>query len=1007
MRILINNEEHDDLCVGIDLGTTNSVLATINTRANGNIVSKVLGIERAVGTFNMGQDVRFEMRNGETLPSCVYYNEEKAFAPVVGDFAKSRYSLRPHLVAKSIKSQMGNAFAQGLSPDIPDKTPAEISAQILKHMIRCATRAFHQRRIEDAVITIPANFDSIMRSATLKAAELAGIKIYNRNGDLRSILLEEPHAVIYDLVNQVRNGEIASQILDFSTEKIVMVFDLGGGTLDITLHAISCVDSTKDVLIVKNLAINPYTPLGGDDFDKALAREMFSRYVKKYSSHPTIQQKIRSQESNVMAQLLSNAEFLKIKVSMDKSGSFGTVDDFSDAWGDDVNSDEYEIGLNIGSTGVAYDDVFRLQEFEEVLKPFMGEEFSYNDFKRLDEISATANTQNIIFPILNVLAKCAKKLGRDDFKIDAVIMNGGMSRFYMVRERLTKFFGFDPIVALDPDQSVARGAAVYHYFLHKYEETVSKYNAEYSPKNLDEYNKKLEEEKGRVDETPQIETVTENFNAQEISKVQESSKVQREIQPKKNIEPKPPTVPRLYINPMRFILPDSLYLVTEDRDGNKTYEEIIEAGTELPYESKRFTGFSLPKNTTKFHVPIARKNLNGEFKTIARGEISFLDRAAYKTIQAFVSFTVQINEQKILHMRASTYSDEACTQKIDEGTAEILVATHAEMPLSKVARTHGTTQNIPVPRVEKFVDPVQTLQRMLDFCRKIDRAKQNHNHHDDSKFSEYVRREKAEIFSASNPEDFAEPILKLVEDNLKNESFKLNVAVIGRKIGMHWTAAQRRRFAYFCMMELSNEINGFGIGLRGAAVNTKIQAIQALYMCGSESDLESLSRLHQYSQLRNACLYTHAMTKTDVDWIYEKFNEDYRNTLRGRRGNIQYSVRVLGYAYRLDERPTICSVKKSAIVEQICKFVEMRAGNLVDVNNCIIALGALCDQRFKNPLDMKIVARVQKLLDDLNGIYEPLEYLRLSTNVQLAQKMIEGSTLSEEEEEILLIKISD
>ena len=58
-------------------------------------------------------------------------------------------------------------------------------------------------------------------------------------------------------------------------------------------------------------------------------------------------------------------------------------------------------------------------------------------------------------------------------EVDAVIMNGGMSRFYMVINRLKKFFGFDPIVALDPDQAVARGAAVYHYFLHKYDKELA------------------------------------------------------------------------------------------------------------------------------------------------------------------------------------------------------------------------------------------------------------------------------------------------------------------------------------------------------------------------------------------------------------------------------------------------------------------------------------------------------------------------------------------------------
>ena len=89
--MIINGEEHNDLCVGIDLGTTNSVLATINLKANGDIVSKVVGIERAVGMFNIGQNIKFEMKNEEILPSCVYYNEEKNYIPIVGDFAKSRY----------------------------------------------------------------------------------------------------------------------------------------------------------------------------------------------------------------------------------------------------------------------------------------------------------------------------------------------------------------------------------------------------------------------------------------------------------------------------------------------------------------------------------------------------------------------------------------------------------------------------------------------------------------------------------------------------------------------------------------------------------------------------------------------------------------------------------------------------------------------------------------------------------------------------------------------------
>ena len=122
--MIINGEEHNDLCVGIDLGTTNSVLATINVKPNGDIVSKVVKIDRAVEMYNvLGQGAKFTIKPNLILPSCVYYNDEKNYQPIVGDFAKGRYPLRPYLVAKSVKSQMANAEVKGLSSNVPDKLP--------------------------------------------------------------------------------------------------------------------------------------------------------------------------------------------------------------------------------------------------------------------------------------------------------------------------------------------------------------------------------------------------------------------------------------------------------------------------------------------------------------------------------------------------------------------------------------------------------------------------------------------------------------------------------------------------------------------------------------------------------------------------------------------------------------------------------------------------------------------------------------------------------------------
>ena len=454
--MLINNEEHNDLCVGIDLGTTNSVLATVNLKANGDIVSKVVDLPRAVDVYNSAAGkARLNMQKQPLLPSCVYYREERGYEPLVGDFAKNQYALRPHLVAKSIKSQMGSAHAEGLADEIMDKTPAQVSARILQHMLREASKIY-RTEIKDAVITVPANFDSVMCQATRDAAALAGIQITNKDGSERPVLLSEPNAVIYDLINQVQNGEISNHIIDLNSEKNVLVFDLGGGTLDITMHKIKRREDCPDVLKVDEIATNRYTLLGGDDFDRAIADVMFEHYQKQYSTSPMVVRKLQQEKKAIMPQLLNYAEELKLELSERQRADSGYAADDDFIWYDE----EFPVGGNMGGIGYAYDDSFTQEDVEKILQPFMGQSLQFADYKKIDSLQ---DTKNIIYPILDVLQKSAAKLA-GEVKVDAVIVNGGMSKFYMVINRLREFFGLEPIVALDPDQAVARGAAVYHYY---------------------------------------------------------------------------------------------------------------------------------------------------------------------------------------------------------------------------------------------------------------------------------------------------------------------------------------------------------------------------------------------------------------------------------------------------------------------------------------------------------------------------------------------------------------
>lgn len=454
--MLINNEEHNDLCVGIDLGTTNSVLATVNLKANGDIVSKVVDLPRAVDVYNSAAGkARLNTQKKPLLPSCVYYREEYGYEPLVGDFAKNQYALRPHLVAKSIKSQMGRAAAEGLADEITDKSPAQVSARILQHMLREASKIY-RTEIKDAVITVPANFDSVMCQATRDAASLAGIQVTDKDGSERPVLLSEPNAVIYDLINQVQNGEISNHIIDLNSEKNVLVFDLGGGTLDITMHKIKRREDCPDVLKVDEIATNRYTLLGGDDFDRAIAEVMFEHYQRQYGAHPKIVRKLQQEKKAIMPQLLNYAEELKLELSERRQAESSYASDDSFGWDDEEDAEEFFVGGNMGGIGYAYDDSFTQEAVEKILQPFMGKNLQFADYKKIDSLQ---DTKNIIYPILDVLQKSVAKLA-GEVKVDAVIVNGGMSKFYMVTDRLREFFGLEPIVALDPDQAVARGAAV-------------------------------------------------------------------------------------------------------------------------------------------------------------------------------------------------------------------------------------------------------------------------------------------------------------------------------------------------------------------------------------------------------------------------------------------------------------------------------------------------------------------------------------------------------------------
>lgn len=944
--ININNEQHNELCVGIDLGTTNSVLATINQRANGTVVSKVVELPRAQDVYSSvtGRS-RLDMRRSPLLPSCVYYREENGYEPLVGDFARKQYALRPHLVAKSIKSQMGKAQAEGLAPEVPDKTPAQISARILRHMLQEAGKIYRQQ-IDDAIITVPANFDSVMCKATREAAAMAGIKVNNADGSERPVLLTEPNAVIYDLINQVQNGELAEQILDLASPKQVMVFDLGGGTLDITLHTIKRREDNPEVLKVDEIATNRYTLLGGDDFDQAIADEMYEHYLAQYAAHPEAVRRLREAQKTIMPQLLNYAEGLKLDLSesVQNKSQYQSADGFG--W--DADEEEgFPVGGNMGGIGYAYDDSFTQEQVEKILEPLMGSKLQFDAYKYLDQVS---ETRNIIYPILDVLQKGAAKLG-DRLHIDAVIVNGGMSKFYMVIERLRKFFGLEPIVALDPDQAVARGAAVYHYYLHKYEQ-------------------QMEEDMrlmGAAD-TPQ----------QKLA-------LKAEASVRKSAMQSVAAHGGAGIELGSSILNDSLYLGLQ----NGAVQELIPSGSELPYTSEVLRGFMLNPGREEIAIPIKRRSLNNEYVTIANGRLKL-----YRSYPegAYVGIKVYMNSNKVISMQMELSSDREGMQVLQTETAEIIVGEYANAPKLKMVAPSGSRLN------------VANELHMLETC--CERFAAWGGKAPNTAMAKRIAQCVSSIINAANRAEFAQPILELLSST-NNEELRMRLFIIARKQGAYWTEAQQRQLVRACENQLMMEMNGFNCS-GGRKVNANIQAIYALGCFGRPEEVEKLCKLVTTPKYYTQCLYAFGKAKVEGKLLYEKLNADVY--YQSAKSNLQVTAQAMAMALRLDTGKRAEGIDVTKVIKDLCFVLEncqVYDPAYSSGHNCsLIALAYACDQRYgNNLLPHETLQMVDRTLKNLQRNYSAAVMQHLLKSATVARKMLTGQVLSVAEEEFLLKKL--
>lgn len=345
--------------VGIDLGTTNSVIAYKD--ASGNVVV----IPNAEGS--------------RLTPSVVSFKDNEI---IVGEHAKRRAILNPENTVISIKRKMGSDYKVRIEGK--EYTPEQISAFILQKLKRDA-EAYLGEPIQDAVITVPAYFNNPQREATKNAGIIAGFNV------LRIINEPTAAALAYGLDKQ-------DQVLT------VLVFDLGGGTFDVSVLEIG-----QGVFQVKATAGDNH--LGGDDWDQKIIDWILEEFQKEHGIN------LRNEKAS-MQRIREAAENAKKELSI----KLETEINLPYIYADEKGPKHIQLKLTRA-------------RFEEMSKDLM---------KRLEE------------PCRRVLDDL--KITPD--KIDRVLLVGGSTRMPMVQDFVRKFFGKEPAKDINPDEAVAIGAAI-------------------------------------------------------------------------------------------------------------------------------------------------------------------------------------------------------------------------------------------------------------------------------------------------------------------------------------------------------------------------------------------------------------------------------------------------------------------------------------------------------------------------------------------------------------------
>ena len=336
--------------IGIDLGTTKSLVAYWKEK-EAIIIPNIL--------------------NKNMTPSVVSIDENDEI--LVGEIAKERLITHPECTVSNFKRFMGTSKTFNMGKY--NFTPEELASFVLKSL-KSDAENFLDEEITEAVISVPAYFNDAQRKATKRAGELAGLKVER--------LVSEPTA-----------AAIAYGLNEKDGETQFLIFDLGGGTFDVSI-----LELFDGVMEVKSIAGDNY--LGGEDFNNLLVHY----FIKKNNLN------VEQLDRKVISALYKQGEICKITLTEKQSAKMELI------------IDEEPVSMEITR-----------QEFEKI-------------------------SEELILKLRNPIERALNDADIDSEELDSIILVGGSTRMPLIRSIVTKMFNKIPYSTINPDEVVAKGAAI-------------------------------------------------------------------------------------------------------------------------------------------------------------------------------------------------------------------------------------------------------------------------------------------------------------------------------------------------------------------------------------------------------------------------------------------------------------------------------------------------------------------------------------------------------------------